>query len=63
MLRLPRVRFVLVGDDGEKDPEIYNDIVTRFPNRIDSVYIRKVNQDSKRPTYPQQRDLAQAVRE
>ena len=63
LLRLPHVRFVLVGDDGEKDPEIYNDIATRFPSRIDSVYIRKVNPDAKRTTYAQQRDLAQALRE
>ena len=57
LLRLPHVRFVLVGDDGEKDPEIYNDIATRFPNRVDSVYIRKVNPDQARPSYPEQRAL------
>ena len=61
LLRLPLVRFVLVGDDGEKDPEIYNDIATRFPNRIDSVYIRKVSPDPARPVYPEQRALAQAL--
>ena len=39
-------------------PEIYNDIATRFPNRVDSVYIRKVNPDPARPSYPEQRALA-----
>ena len=39
----PRLKFVLSGDSGEKDPEIYADIVRRFPARILAVYIRSVN--------------------
>lgn len=35
-------RFVLVGDSGEADPEIYDAIASRFEDRIDSIYIRKV---------------------
>jgi phosphatidate phosphatase APP1 len=45
---LPHVRFTLVGDDGEYDPEIYADIQTRFPDRIASVWIRRVNPDPAR---------------
>jgi phosphatidate phosphatase APP1 len=39
----PALRFVLIGDSGEQDPEIYSDIVRRFPERIRTVYIRSVS--------------------
>ena len=41
----PELRFVLVGDSGEKDPEIYADIVREYPDRILAVYIREVRLD------------------
>jgi phosphatidate phosphatase APP1 len=37
--------FVLLGDSGERDPEIYADIVRAFPGRILAVYIREVRLD------------------
>lgn len=52
---LPALRFVLIGDDGEKDPEIYHDIRTRFPERVEAVYIRRVHPDPDRRRYPEQR--------
>jgi phosphatidate phosphatase APP1 len=39
----PKLQFVLSGDSGEQDPEIYADIVHRFPERIRAIYIRSVN--------------------
>jgi phosphatidate phosphatase APP1 len=39
----PRLPFVLIGDSGENDPEVYADIVRRFPRRIRTIYIRSVN--------------------
>jgi phosphatidate phosphatase APP1 len=39
----PSLEFVLSGDSGEQDPEIYADIVRRFPDRIRAIYIRSVN--------------------
>ena len=39
----PELPFVLSGDSGEQDPEIYADIVRRFPKRIRAIYIRSVN--------------------
>ena len=39
----PKLPFVLIGDSGEEDPEIYSDIVHRFPNRIRVIYIRSVS--------------------
>ena len=51
---LPAMRFVLVGDDGEHDPETYRAIRDKHPSRIEAVYIRHVNADPGRPTYPEQ---------
>jgi phosphatidate phosphatase APP1 len=41
----PGLRFVLLGDSGEKDPQIYADIVREYPDRILAVYIREVRLD------------------
>lgn len=41
----PQLRFVLIGDSGEKDPAIYADIVRAHPDRIIAVYIREVRLD------------------
>ena len=40
----PRLRFVLVGDSGEHDPEIYAEVAQRFPGRVLGIYIRDVNE-------------------
>jgi phosphatidate phosphatase APP1 len=39
----PKLKFVLSGDSGEQDPEIYADIMRRFPDRVRAIYIRSVN--------------------
>ena len=39
----PKLKFVLLGDSGEKDPEIYAGVVRRHPARIRAIYIRSVN--------------------
>ncbi|MGB0100163.1 MAG: phosphatase domain-containing protein [Nocardioides sp.] len=41
----PQLSFVLIGDSGEKDPQIYADIVRAHPGRIRAVYIREVRLD------------------
>lgn len=41
----PDLRFVLIGDSGEKDPEIYADIVRTHPEQVIAVYIREVRLD------------------
>lgn len=41
----PQLPFVLIGDSGEKDPEIYADIVRAYPGRILAAYIREVRLD------------------
>jgi phosphatidate phosphatase APP1 len=41
----PTLPFVLVGDSGEHDPQVYADIVHEHPGRILAVYIREVRLD------------------
>jgi phosphatidate phosphatase APP1 len=41
----PGLPFVLVGDSGERDPEIYADVVAEFPGRVLAVYIREVRRE------------------
>jgi hypothetical protein len=42
MIHLPRRKFILVGDSGEKDPEVYRAIRKLFPNQVLEIYIRDV---------------------
>ncbi len=43
----PELPFVLIGDSGEKDPEIYRQAVAAHPGRIEAVYIRDVTSDER----------------
>jgi phosphatidate phosphatase APP1 len=38
----PSLKFILIGDSGQEDPEIYSDLVAQRPGRILAVYIRSV---------------------
>ncbi|HYG61124.1 MAG TPA: phosphatase domain-containing protein [Thermoanaerobaculia bacterium] len=38
----PALSFVLIGDSGEQDPEIYREVVREFPGRVRAIYIRNV---------------------
>lgn len=40
---LPQVRFVLVGDDGQHDPQIYGDIAGEHPDRVELIAIRQLS--------------------
>lgn len=40
----PSLNFVLVGDSGQHDPEIYADVISKFPGRVEAVYIRQVGE-------------------
>jgi hypothetical protein len=40
--RFPLRQFVLVGDSGEYDPEIYGSLARRFPSQVSSILIRRV---------------------
>ena len=41
----PHLPFVLIGDSGEKDPEVYAATVRDHPGRVLAVYIREVRLD------------------
>lgn len=43
----PKLEFILIGDSGEKDGDIYQEIVKQFPNQVKAIYLRSVT-DSKR---------------
>lgn len=39
---LPGRRYILIGDSGEKDPEIYSKISQKFPGNIVGIFIREL---------------------
>lgn len=59
--RLPWVSFILVGDDGEKDPEIYDAIRRKYPERVAGVWIRRVSQDAGRARFAGQQDVGELL--
>jgi len=42
----PDRKFVLVGDSGEQDPEVYAGLILKYPDRILAIYIRNVTGES-----------------
>ena len=51
--------FILIGDSGQHDPEVYRKIVDENPGRVLAVYIRNVSRDRQR--IQQIKQLADAV--
>ena len=47
MVRFPKRSVVLVGDSGERDPEVYSKILSESPERVDAVFIRDVTGEDK----------------
>ena len=39
----PQRRFLLVGDSGEHDPEIYGAMARRFPQQVAGIFIRQLD--------------------
>ena len=44
----PWMRFILIGDSGQEDAEIYASLVSEYPGRILAVYIRDVSRNEAR---------------
>ncbi len=44
----PDLPFILIGDSGQEDPEIYQSVVHDYPGRILGVYIRSVHEEEER---------------
>jgi phosphatidate phosphatase APP1 len=53
----PALPFMLVGDSGQEDPEIYSALVSEFPHRILAIYIRNVS------AHPERSDAIRALAE
>jgi hypothetical protein len=43
MTRFPGRKFILIGDSGEKDPEVYREIQKNFPAQVEEIRIRDLN--------------------
>lgn len=41
--------FILIGDSGQRDPEIYAQLVRQYPRRVLAIYIRNVSRHPERP--------------
>ena len=46
LVAYPGRKFILVGDSGEQDPEVYAAMLRKYPEQVRSVYIRNVTQES-----------------
>lgn len=38
----PSIRWILIGDDGQRDPEIYNGFAVRYPQNVEAILIRNL---------------------
>jgi phosphatidate phosphatase APP1 len=47
MEKFPNRKYILVGDSGEKDPEVYGAFARRYPDRVVAIWIRNVGWKSK----------------
>jgi phosphatidate phosphatase APP1 len=45
----PELPFILIGDSGEEDPEVYHHVTQEYPDRVLAIYIRNVSQEPGRP--------------
>lgn len=45
MRRFPKRQFVLVGDSGEKDPEVYGALARKYPKQVARILIRDVTNE------------------
>ncbi|MCB0197094.1 MAG: DUF2183 domain-containing protein [Anaerolineae bacterium] len=43
----PDLPFILIGDSGQEDPEIYREVVYQYPGRILAIYIRDVTLEKR----------------
>lgn len=43
----PKLKFILIGDSGEHDADIYIDVAKEFPNQVAAIYLRSVTHKKK----------------
>lgn len=47
MSLFPQMKFILTGDSGQHDPELYTEIIEKFPDRVKAVYIRRIKKEDE----------------
>jgi len=47
----PKRRFILVGDSGEQDPEVYAQIAQEYPDQIEKIFIRNIDETPQDARY------------
>lgn len=55
MQTYPHLKFILIGDSGQRDPEIYERVAKEYPDRVKAVYIRQIgkNHSLQKFDYPE----------
>ena len=43
----PKQRFVLLGDNSQKDPEIYTALANKYPEKVVAIYIRNISPEKE----------------
>ncbi|MEH6535324.1 MAG: phosphatase domain-containing protein [Psychroserpens sp.] len=43
----PKLKFILIGDSGESDADIYMDVAKEFPSQVAAIYLRSVKHKKK----------------
>lgn len=43
----PNLKFILIGDSGEHDADIYLDVAEKFPSQVAAIYLRSVKHKKK----------------
>lgn len=59
----PGLPFVLIGDSGQRDPEVYQKVVERFPDRIKAIYIRDVKPEKDEKRDQEVKEIARQMEE
>ncbi|MCB0382480.1 MAG: DUF2183 domain-containing protein [Psychroserpens sp.] len=47
MKTYPNLKFILIGDSGEHDADIYLDVASEFPSQVAAIYLRSVTHKKK----------------
>ncbi len=47
MQDFPTKEFILIGDSGEKDPEVYGYLQEQYPEQVKSIYIRNITNETQ----------------
>ncbi len=50
MEAFPKQRFVLLGDNSQKDPEIYAALANKYPDNVAAIYLRNIRTKKETPT-------------